>query len=68
MTFIEQLLNILQNGFIHPFDDLKYISWVTLRKSHTWEDVHKLLEFMIEKKIILNESVDETGLFDEYCI
>jgi hypothetical protein len=22
---------------------------------------------MIKKKIILNESVDETGLFDEYC-
>jgi hypothetical protein len=43
------------------------MSWVSLRKSHTWEDIHKSLEFMIKKKIILNESVDETGLFDEYC-
>jgi hypothetical protein len=53
--------------WIQPFNDLKCMSWVTLRKSHTWEDVHKSLEFMIKKKIILNESVDETGLFDEYC-
>jgi hypothetical protein len=63
VTFIAQQLNTLQN----PFNDLKCISWVTLRKSHTWEDVvHKSLEFMI-KKIILNKSVDETGLSDEYC-
>jgi hypothetical protein len=50
-----------------PFNDLKCMSWVTLRKRHTWEDVHKSLEFMIKKKIILNESVDEIGLLDEYC-
>jgi hypothetical protein len=43
------------------------MSWVTLRKSYTWEDIHKSLEFMIKKKIILYESVDKTGLFDEYC-
>jgi hypothetical protein len=49
---------------IHPFNDLKCMSWVILRKRHTWEDIHKSLEFMIKKKIILNESVDETGLFD----
>jgi hypothetical protein len=53
--------------WIHPFNSLKCMSWVTLRKSHTWEDVHKSLEFMIKKKIILNESVNKTGLFDEYC-
>jgi hypothetical protein len=46
---------------IYSFNDLKCMSWVTLRKSHTWEDVPKLLEFVIKKKIILNESVDETG-------
>jgi hypothetical protein len=50
--------------WIHPFNDLKCMSWVTLRKRHTWEDIHKSLEFMIKKKIILNESVEETGLFD----
>jgi hypothetical protein len=43
------------------------MSWVMLRGSHTWEDVQKSLEFMIKKKIVLSESVDETGLFDEYC-
>jgi hypothetical protein len=54
--------------WIHSFSNLKCMSWVTLTKSHTWEDVHKSLEFMIKKKIILNESVDETGLFYEYCV
>jgi hypothetical protein len=53
--------------WIHPFKDLKCMSWVTLRKSHTWKDVHKPLEFVIKKKIIPNESVDKTGPFDEYC-
>jgi hypothetical protein len=50
--------------WIHPFNDAKCMS---LRKSHAWEDVHKSLEFMIKKKIILIESVDKTGLFDECC-
>jgi hypothetical protein len=43
------------------------MSWVTLRKIHTWEDVHRSLDFMAKKKIIFNVPVDETGLFDEYC-
>jgi hypothetical protein len=29
--------------WIHPFNDLKCMSWVTLRKSHIWENVHKSL-------------------------
>jgi hypothetical protein len=29
--------------------------------------VHRSLELMIKKNINLSESVDETGLFDEYC-
>jgi hypothetical protein len=45
------------------------MSWVTLRKSHTWEDVYKSLGIMIKKIIILNESVGKTGLFDKYyCV
>jgi hypothetical protein len=52
---------------IAPFEDLKCMSWATLRKSHTWEDIHKSAEFMIKKKIFISESVDKTGLFDEYC-
>jgi hypothetical protein len=44
------------------------VSWVTLRESRTWEDVHKLLEFMIKNKIIpIIESTDKTLLFDEHC-
>jgi hypothetical protein len=37
------------------------MSWVTLRKSHTWEDVYTSLEFMPKNKIILIELIDETG-------
>jgi hypothetical protein len=44
--------------WIYAFNDLKCMSWVTLRKSHTWEDVRKSLEFMIKKKTIRNESAD----------
>jgi hypothetical protein len=41
------------------------MSWETLSKNHTWEDVHKSLSLMKKKKIILAQSTDETG-FDEY--
>jgi hypothetical protein len=43
------------------------MSWVTLRESHTWEDI-KSPEFIVKKKIVLSESVDETGLFHEYFV
>jgi hypothetical protein len=26
--------------WIHPLNDLKLMSWETLSKNHTWEDVH----------------------------
>jgi hypothetical protein len=59
-------LNISQ--WIHPLNYQKCMPWVTLRKSHFWENVHKSLEFRVKKKIILSESVDEIGLIHEYWV
>jgi hypothetical protein len=53
--------------WIYTFNGLMCMSGVTLRKSRILEDVHKSLEFMVKEKIVLSESFDETGLFDEYC-
>jgi hypothetical protein len=51
--------------WINAFNDMKCMSWAILRKSHIWEDIHRSVEFIIKKKIILSESVDKTELFDE---
>jgi hypothetical protein len=50
--------------WIHPLNDLKLMSQVTLHKNHISEDVRKSLSFM--KKIVLTQPPDEIG-FDEYC-
>jgi hypothetical protein len=42
------------------------MSWITLSKNHTWEDVHKSLSLM-KKKIILAQSTGKTAGY-EYCV